>query len=216
VSGIAGEKDPTDPVVAGQSVLWPNRLHPMDVRKLHRAAGLPRYRFDQISLGRYMGRNDAPTSRGERKAEHDSGSPKKGMSSATFQIVSWIGITYDDRSAIVTSLESGADQPPDETVGAITPCHVLGHNACLGGVRTVNAALHTVPVLEQPGEPGAPLDVHPQFPKSTSQHCLDLRLRGEQDEGKFGGGKMQVMKTPLDAPSIDMDPQRCLCETSLQ
>jgi hypothetical protein len=136
--------------------------------------------------------------------------------STIFQVVGWIGITYDDRSAIVTSLESGADQPPNETVGAIAPRYVLGHDACGAGVGTADQALHTVRVLEQPGELAAPFDVHSQLPKSTSQHCLDLRLRGEQDEWKFGGGKVQVMKTPFDAPSIHMDPQRDLGEAALQ
>ena len=82
--------------------------------------------------------------------------------------------------------------------------------------ETVYLALHTVSVLEQPSEPAAPLDVHPQFPESISQHGLDLWLWGEQDEGEFGRGKVQVMKTPVDTPSIDMDPQLCLGETPLQ
>ena len=177
---------------------------------------MPRHRFDQISVAPLIGRNDAPTSRGEGKAEHDSGPPKKGVSSATVEIVGWIGIAYHDGSAIVTSFESGPDQRSNETVGAITPRHVPGHDGCVGTVRTVYPTLDVISVLEQPAQPAAPLDVHPQFPESTSQHRLDLGLGDEQDEWKFGGGKVQVMETPLDFPSIDMDPQRYVGETPLQ
>jgi len=35
VSGVTGEKDPSNAIPAGQSVLRPNRLHPLDVRKPH-------------------------------------------------------------------------------------------------------------------------------------------------------------------------------------
>jgi hypothetical protein len=80
----------------------------------------------------------------------------------------------------------------------------------------VYSALHAVPVLNQSGQLASPFDLHPQFPKSTSQHGLDIGLGGEQDEGKFGGGKMQVVKTALDAPSIAMDTQLHLGETPFQ
>jgi len=150
---------------------------------------MPRYRRDEIILGLRIGRNDSPRARGEGKAEHDSIPPKKGMSSATFKIVGWMGITYHDGSAIVTSLESGPDQLPDETVGAITPCHIPCDDGCGGTAQTAYPAIHTVSVLEQPGELAAPLNLHSEFPEPTSQDRLDFGLGGKQDEREFGRGK---------------------------
>ena len=160
VGSVPGEKDPSLPEVAGQSMLGPNRLHPTDIYKSHGASGLAGHDCDQVCIVISIRRNDAPTSRGERKAEHDSGAPKKGMSGATFEIIGWTGIAYHDGSAIVTSPESGPDQRPNDTVGAITSCDVRGHNPCVGTFRTVNPALHAVFVLQQPFQLASPLDLH--------------------------------------------------------
>jgi hypothetical protein len=139
------------------------------------------------------------------------------VSSATFELVGWIGIAYHDCSAIVMSPKSGPDQRPDETVGAIAPSHVPGHDGCVGSVASVAySALHAVSMLEQLGQLPVPLDVHPQFRESAYQYRLDHGLGGEQDEGKFGRGKVQVMKTPLDTPSVDMDLQLYLGEAPFQ
>jgi len=177
---------------------------------------MPIDRLDEIILGLHIGRNDSPRAGSEGKAEHDSIPTKKGMSSATFEIFGWIGITYHDGSPIVTSLESGPDQLPDETVGAITPCHIPCDDGCGGTAKTAYPAIHTVSALKKPGELAAPLNLHPQFPEPMSQYGLDLGLGGKQDETEFARGKTQVVKTPLDTPSTDMHLQRYLGETPFQ